>query len=176
MNYFLNQCLSARRLFSWNAFIHCGFLSISVQNFKYFSELLVTVFFPGSSGMESAVLLCCFINAQRTGWDPEVGKSGDGVLVILSFFLPSAPKTDEIWLGSSSKHLCESGRIEELILGSKQQKWGSSGACRLGPDSESSPRATPRRRVCRFMPGALCGRHSWIIYFLEHLEFLSRPV
>lgn len=46
--------------------------------------------------MERAMLLCCFRNAQRTAWDPEVGRSGDGVLVILSFLIPSAPKTDEI--------------------------------------------------------------------------------
>lgn len=111
---------------------------------EFLKSFLVTVFFLGSPAQKGPMLLCCFIKTQRTGWSQKQNreswwKTFSNTVLFFSFLLHSELMEYESVLPQSIS--VNRGREKELILDSKQQKGGLSGACRLSADSE-----TPRFR------------------------------
>ena len=72
LNYFPNQYLSARQLFSQNAFLHCGFVRcILGQNLKNFSRVSCHSFLPGLPSTERAHVALLFHKNSKDRLVPE---------------------------------------------------------------------------------------------------------
>ena len=142
LNYFPNQYLSARQLFSQNAFLHCGFVKHLWTTFQEFLKSFLSQFSSWAPPTRKGpTLLCSSINAQRTCWSQnwEWWWQTFSNTVFFFFVLHSELMEYDSVLPQSIS--VNRGGEKELLPGSKQQKGGSSGACRLSADSE-----TPRFR------------------------------
>lgn len=139
LNYFPNQYLSASQLFSQNAFLHCGFVKHLWTKFQEFLRSFLSWFSSWAPpARKGPVLLGCYINTQRTSWSQNWGQRWQTfsyTVLFFSFLLHSELMEYDSVLPQSIS--VNRGGEKELILDSKQQKGGSSGACRLSADSET---------------------------------------
>lgn len=110
----MNQWLSARWSFSWNAFLHVRVLRLPVHIFKHNPQFPPRVFLLGSLGTGEPGEALLVDGRPQGPTASRGGGSRDSGRVALSVLFTSraVPRIYEIRLGPSSKRLCEPGRLE----------------------------------------------------------------